>query len=75
MSHGRGEYANPSSLIRAVGQMLIHIGLADRNAVLEEALDICTVTERKVVLTTETKDASAAEFTDYLIDTIKILQK
>ena len=75
MSHGRGEYANPSSLIRAVGQMLIHIGLADRNAVLEEALDICTVTERKVVLTTETKDASAAEFTDYLIDTIKTLQK
>lgn len=75
MSHGRGEYANPSSLIRAVGQMLIHIGLTDRNAVLEEALDICTVTERKVVLTTETKDASAAEFTDYLIDTIKILQK
>ena len=75
MSHGRGEYANPSSLIRAVGQMLIHIGLADRNAVLEEALDICTVTERKFVLTTETKDASAAEFTDYLIDTIKTLQK
>ena len=75
MSHGRGEYANPSSLIRAVGQMLIHIGLADRNAVLEEALDICTVSERKVVLTTETKDASAAEFTDYLIDTIKTLQK
>ena len=75
MSHGRGEYANPSSLIRAVGQMLIHIGLADRNTILEKALDICTVTERKVVLTTETKDASAAEFTDYLIDTIKILQK
>ena len=75
MSHGRGEYANPSSLIRAVGQMLIHIGLADRNAILEKALDICTVTERKVVLTTETKDASAAEFTDYLIDTIKTLQK
>lgn len=75
MSHGRGEYANPSSLIRAVGQMLIHIGLANRNAILEKALDICTVTERKVVLTTETKDASAAEFTDYLIDTIKTLQK
>lgn len=73
MSHGRGEYANPSSLIRAVGQMLIHIGLADRSAILDQAMDICTVTERKVVLTTETKDASTAEFTDYLIDTIKPL--
>ncbi len=75
MSHGRGEYANPCSLIRAVGQMLIHIGYADRNQILEEALDICTVTEKKLVVTTETKDASAAEFTDYLLDTIRNLKK
>ena len=74
MSHGRGEYANPCSLIRAVGQMLIHIGYADRNQILEEALDICTVTEKKLVVTTETKDASAAEFTDYLLDTIHNLK-
>ena len=74
MSHGRGEYANPCSLIRAVGQMLIHIGYADRNQILEEALDICTVTEKKLVVTTETKDASAAEFTDYLLDTIRNLK-
>lgn len=75
MSRGRGEYANPCSLIRAVGQMLIHIGYADRNQILEEALDICTVTEKKLVVTTETKDASAAEFTDYLLDTIRNLKK
>lgn len=75
MSHGRGEYANPCSLIRAVGQMLIHIGYADRNQILEEALDICTVTKKKLVVTTETKDASAAEFTDYLLDTIRNLKK
>ena len=75
MSHGRGEYANPCSLIRAVGQMLIHIGYADRNQILEEALDICTVTEKKLVVTTEMKDASAAEFTDYLLDTIRNLKK
>lgn len=75
MSHGRGEYANPCSLIRAVGQMLIHIGYADRNAILEKALEICTVTEKKLVVTTETKDASAAEFTDYLLDTIRSLKK
>lgn len=74
MSHGRGEYANPCSLIRAVGQMLIHIGYADRNDLLEKALEICTVTEKKLVVTTETKDASAAEFTDYLLDTIRCLK-
>lgn len=70
MAHGRGEYANPCSLIRAVGQMLIHMGYADRNDILEEALDICTNTEKKLVVTTETKDASAKEFTDYLLETI-----
>ena len=71
MSHGRGDYANPCSLIRAIGQMLIHIGYADRNELLDKALEICTVTEKKFVVTTETKDASAAEFTDYLIETIQ----
>ena len=71
MSHGRGDYANPCSLIRAIGQMLIHIGYADRNELLDKALEICTVTEKKLVVTTETKDARAAEFTDYLIETIQ----
>lgn len=75
MSHGRGNYANPCSLIRAMGEMMAHIGYGDRKAILDQALEICTVTERKVVLTTETKDASAAEFTDYLIETIQGLEK
>ena len=74
MSHGRGHYANPCSLIRAMGEMMAHIGYADRKAILDKALDITTVTEKKIVLTTETKDASTAEFTDYLIDTIKGLE-
>lgn len=74
MSHGRGEYADPSSLIRAMGQMMMHIGYGDRNKILEQAFDICTVTERKVVLTTFTEDASTKEFTDYLLDTIRSLK-
>ena len=74
MSHGRGEYADPSSLIRAMGQMLIHIGYADRNVLLEKAMDICTVLERKVVLTTFTEDASTEEFADYVIETIQKLK-
>lgn len=76
MSHGRGEYADPCSLIRAMGQMLCHIGYGDRNEILDQALDICTVTERKVKVTTFPEDASAEEFTDYLLDTIlKIKEK
>ena len=70
ISHGRGEYADPCSLIRAVGMLLAHIGYGDRKRKLDEALDICTITERKVVLTTFTEDASTAEFTDYVIETL-----
>lgn len=75
MSHGRGEYADPSSLIRAMGQMMAHIGYGDRNQILERALEICTQEERKVVVTTFTEDASAEEFTDYLLETIQKLYK
>lgn len=75
ISHGRGDYANPCSLIRAMGQMMIHIGYADRAAILDEALTICTETEKKVVLTTFAEDASAEELTNYIIETIEKLQK
>ena len=73
MSHGRGEYADPSSLIRAAGMMLAHIGYADKKVLLEKALDVCT-TEKQVVLTTFTEDASAKEYIDYIIETIEKLK-
>ena len=74
MSHGRGEYADPSSLIRAAGMLLGHIGYVDLKNKLERAMDICTVTERKVVLTTFPEDASTKEFTDYIIETLETIQ-
>ncbi len=71
MNNGRGHHADPCSLIRAMGMMMAHIGYGDRKAKLEKALDICTITERKKVVTTFVEDASAAEFTDYLLETIQ----
>ena len=73
MSHGRGNYANPCSIIRAAGQLMAHIGYGDRTAKLEKALDICCNTEKRLVVTTDTDGATAAEFTDYLLDTIHSL--
>lgn len=70
INHGRGDYADPCSLIRAAGMLMAHIGYADRKAVLDKALDICTITERRKVVTTDVDGASAAEFTDYLLETI-----
>lgn len=73
ISHNRGQYANPCSIIRAAGQLMAHIGYGDRNEKLEKALDICCNTEKKLVVTTDTDGATAAEFTDYLLDTINSL--
>lgn len=73
MANGRGDCADPCSLIRAMGMMLQHIGYGEYTQKLNKALDICTVTEKKVVLTTFAHDASAAEFTDYLIETLRSL--
>ena len=73
MSHGRGHYADPNSLIRAVGMLVAHIGYGDRKERLDKALDICTITERKKVVTTFPEDASAAEYTDYLLETLERL--
>ncbi len=72
--HGRGEYADPCSLIRGVGMMMAHIGYGSRKAMLDRALDICTITERKKVVTTQKEDASAEEFTTYLLETIDRLK-
>lgn len=74
MTHGRGHYADPNSLIRAVGMLVAHIGYGDRKEWLDKALDICTITERKKVVTTFVEDASAAEYTDYLLETLESIQ-
>ncbi|AEE92397.1 Isocitrate dehydrogenase (NAD(+)) [Tepidanaerobacter acetatoxydans Re1] len=71
INNGRGDYANPCSLLRAVAMLLSHIGYNDKSFQLDKALEICTITERKVVVTTKKTDASAAEFTDYLLETLK----
>ncbi len=70
---GRGEYANPSSLLRAVSMMLNHIGYVEKAALLDEVLDICNYTEKKLVVTTFPEDASCAEFSEYIIETLNRL--
>ena len=55
--------------------LLAHIGYGSRKAILDRALDICTVEERRLVVTTDVDGASAAEFTDYLLETIDRLKE
>ena len=55
--------------------LMAHIGCGDRKEILDRALDICTITERKAVITTDVDGATAEEFTDYLLETIEGLQQ
>ena len=56
-----------------IGQLMAHIGYGDRTAKLEQALDLCCNTEKKLVLTTDKDGATSEEFTTYLLDTLKTL--
>ena len=67
---GKAGYANPCSLIRAMGQMLVHMGCGEANAKLEKALDACTRGDNAMVVGPKEGQHSAAEFTEYLIATI-----
>lgn len=70
---GKAGYANPCSLIRAMGQMLAHMGYGEANAKLEKALDKCTRGEGAMAVGPKEGQHSAAEFTEYLIRTIQEL--
>ena len=70
LAEGRGQYADPSSLIRAAGMMLAHLGMTDQARKLEMALDICTLYEKKLVLTGRDTGCTGREFCDYLLETI-----
>ncbi len=71
VEEGRDIYADPCSMIRAGAMLLAHIGYNKEADKLYRALDICTVTERKVVTTGRATGATGAEFADYLMETIE----
>jgi isocitrate dehydrogenase (NAD+) len=71
ISEGRGQYADPSSLIRAAAMMLRHIGVGEKAEQLEMALDICSQFEKEKVITGREDGATGREFCDYLMETMQ----
>ena len=71
IEEGRGDYADPSSILRATVMLLKHIGFAVKAKKLEMALDICGQYEKKVATTGREDGATGAEFADYLMKTIQ----
>jgi len=71
VKEGRDIYADPCSVIRAAAMLLAHIGFNDKADKLYAALDICTVTEKKLVMTGRDTGATGAQFADYIMETIE----
>lgn len=68
ISEGRGQYANPSSIVRAGAMLLRHIGYADQAAALDKALDEAL---EALSMTSNHTGNSTDEFTEFVINHLK----
>ena len=75
IDEGRGQYADPCSMLRASVMLLSHIGEQEKADMLEKALDICMFTEKKLTITGRDTGCTCSEFGDYVMETVKKLSK
>ncbi len=68
IERGMGEYANPASMLKAAVMLLRHIGMQDKAAALDAALETCMETEKRLVITGRPDGASCREFGDYVME-------
>jgi isocitrate dehydrogenase (NAD+) len=71
IDEGRGQYADPCSLIRAAAMMVRHIGFKEQAEKIEMALDICSRYEKELVITGRADGATGRQFCDYLMETLQ----
>ena len=74
MREGRGQYADPCSMLRATVMLLSHIGEQESADLLERALDICMYEEKKLQITGRDTGCTCEEFGDYVMETVKKLR-
>ena len=73
IKEGRGQYADPCSMLRAAVLLLSHIGKQEEADKLEKALDICMITEKKYTITGRDNGCTCEEFGNYVMETLKTL--
>ncbi len=71
IKEGRGQYADPCSMLRATVMLLSHIGKQKEADLLERALDICMIEEKKLIITGRADGATCEEFGNYVMETVK----
>ena len=69
----RDIYSDPCSVIRAAAMLLSHIGFTTQAEKLTKALDICTITEKKLKITGRNTGCTCEEFANYIMETIEKL--
>ena len=75
IKEGRGQYADPCSMLRATVMLLSHIGEQEQADLLEKALDICMFEEKKLQITGRDDGCTCSEFGDYVMETVRKLSK
>jgi isocitrate dehydrogenase (NAD+) len=67
---GRAQYADPTSMLRAAVLLLEHIGQAEKAKLLERALDICAIEERRLTVTGRDTGCTGQQFAEYVLETV-----
>ena len=70
VEEGRGQYADPASMLRATVMLLSHIGYQKEADSLERALDICMYEEKNLTVTGRDTGATCQQFGDYVLSKI-----
>lgn len=70
IEQGLGDYADPSSILRATVLLLSHIGRQAQAEKLERALDICSRAGRGKKATGSADGATCREFGDFVMETV-----
>lgn len=70
MKEGRGQYADPCSMLRATVLLLSHIGYQTEADKLEKALDYCMFEDKKYIITGRDTGATCDQFAEYVMETI-----
>lgn len=70
ITEGRGQYADPCSMLRASAMLLSHIGYVKESEALDKALDICMFEDSAYKITGRSDGCTCAEFGDYVMRTL-----
>ena len=71
VAEGRDKFADPSSVLKAAGLMLSHLGYGDLGKRVDMALEVCGQYERRMQITGRNTGVTAEEFGKYILETVR----